>query len=110
MSSNVLTLVTIFLPLSSLWASTSVRNQLSPSPLNDKVKATSRGRLVNGHTSMGSTGPLISHPILIDDTGVQSLSTIEEKRASVSTAQSPGIGGEELFYRDLEKQGLGGET
>ncbi|KAL8853467.1 MAG: hypothetical protein Q9221_001625 [Calogaya cf. arnoldii] len=59
MDSNVLTLVTIFLPLSSLWASASVDNRKK-----SLEKPKFHGKIV-GSNDTASTGPLINEKCLI---------------------------------------------
>lgn len=58
MSSNVLTLVAIFLPLSSLWASASIRSRIQPSP-GAEIRHAMLGSDQTGSTTAGSSGPLI---------------------------------------------------
>lgn len=102
MSSNVLTLVTVFLPLSSLWASASLSHR-SQASAPDGIREGNRQKH-HGSTTVGSSGPLVDHQIL---SSPPSPSTTAVTRTSQLTIPSPGSGGEAEFYRDLEAQGVG---
>ncbi|KAL8995844.1 MAG: hypothetical protein Q9169_004496 [Polycauliona sp. 2 TL-2023] len=95
MDSNVLTLVTIFLPLSSLWASASLDYRKKPS---EKPKYTGK-LLVTSAT--GSTGPLINEKCLI---GPLSPSETATSRSSHSNPPSPSNIRDQGIHVDLEAQ------
>jgi len=95
MSSNVLTLVTIFLPLSSLWASANVSSRSQPSnTLNLRQN-------LFGSAHTGSSRPLVNEKAL---NGSLSPTNTEVTRASKRSTISPG--GHLDFYRDLESHEL----
>lgn len=95
LASNVLTLVAIFLPLSSLWASaTTARSPASPTPPNRRTK-------FFWTLSSGSSAPLVTDKILLGSP----LSPVGfAQRTSQLTIPS---GGHADLDRDLEAQGLG---
>ena len=101
LSSNVLTLVTIFLPLSSLWASANVlpqggqlmgrrTNRFFASPQSN---VTSQGPVLTGTAGDYSNGP--SSPAFTADTAIGSGSPPSPSRT-------------EKMYGDLEAQGMHG--
>ena len=100
MSSNELTMAAIFLPLSSLWASASIRNR-SSSPegcLNHEKK------FFFGHGSR-STGPLVDQQVL--DKKIPPSPTDTSKTDSMfSSLPSPRRTHEQEVFKDMEHQGL----
>ncbi|KAL8844942.1 MAG: hypothetical protein Q9176_000614 [Flavoplaca citrina] len=95
MDSNVLTLVTIFLPLSSLWASASLdyRRKSSKQPKLHENLLDSNGT--------ASTGPLINEKLLI---GPLSPSETATSRSSQSNPPSPNNIRDQGMHVDLEAQ------
>ncbi|KAI4137614.1 MAG: hypothetical protein L6R39_007190 [Caloplaca ligustica] len=98
MDSNVLSLVTIFLPLSSLWASASVDNRRRDAP-----KPQLHGRLLGGNGT-ATTGPLVGEDFL---TGALCQSETATSRTSHSSLPSPANAHNETMYMDLEAQKSG---
>ncbi|KAI4187372.1 MAG: hypothetical protein LQ348_004098 [Seirophora lacunosa] len=93
--SNVLTLVIIFLPLSSLWASASVDNRRRHSP-----KPEVEGKLLNSNGT-ASTGPLIGEKFLNEPLTPSGTPTT---RTSHSNPLSPANTLDKHVYTDLEAQ------
>ncbi|KAI4128989.1 MAG: hypothetical protein LQ341_006615 [Variospora aurantia] len=93
--SNVLTLVTIFLPLSSLWASASVDNRR-----RDLPKPENHGKL-RSRNSTATTGLLISEKFLSDP-----LASSESATTGTSHSNSPSAISthDKHLYADLEAQ------
>ncbi|MCJ1469425.1 hypothetical protein MMC07_008058 [Pseudocyphellaria aurata] len=103
MSSNVLTAVTIFLPLSSLWASANMSTRTQPTsvPSTPASKSTrfSLKKFFSNSSSSGSAGPLITHKIF---EGPLSPSGTVMTRFSNSSIPMHG----DILRDDLEKQDL----
>ncbi|KAL8665657.1 MAG: hypothetical protein Q9168_007659 [Polycauliona sp. 1 TL-2023] len=100
MDSNVLTLVTIFLPLSSLWASASLdyrKKSLGQKPLYP-------GKLLNSNGT-GSTGPLIDEKRLAGPLPSPSTETATW-RSSQSNPPSPSNVRDQGIHVDLEAQSM----
>ncbi|KAL8730940.1 MAG: hypothetical protein Q9166_003730 [cf. Caloplaca sp. 2 TL-2023] len=95
MDSNVLTLVTIFLPLSSLWASASLNHRKKPST-ESRFHGQSLGS--NGNVS---TGPLIDEKLLIAPLSPSETAT---SRPSHSNPPSPTNNRDQNQHVDLEAQ------
>ncbi|KAL8910466.1 MAG: hypothetical protein Q9171_004217 [Xanthocarpia ochracea] len=95
MDANVLTLVTIFLPLSSLWASASLdyRKKSSAKPIF-------HGKLL-GSYGTATTGPLVGGKFLI---GPLSPSETATSRSSQSPPPSPSNAHDQGIHLDLEAQ------
>lgn len=103
MPSNVLTVICIFLPLSSLWASAAAattRSQPASQPLPSSNPGGLRQRLFNSITS-GTTGLLVG---LDDDRGPLGSSSITG--VSQSSVPSHGEGAVLVDIIDIEKQNL----
>jgi len=97
MASNVLTLVVIFLPLSSLWASASTTSQGS-----QPVKH--RSRFMGSLTSrLGSMGPIVAGKDLNGP-----LSPSDTPTTKISSFSPPNSARTSKMYRDLEAQGMHG--
>ncbi|KAL8951257.1 MAG: hypothetical protein Q9222_002759 [Ikaeria aurantiellina] len=95
MDANVVSLVTIFLPLSSLWASASVDNRRK-----ERSEARSHGKLLGSHGS-AFTGPLIGEKFLV---GAPSPSDTTTSTSNSSNPASPTKTGNTTNYLDLEAQ------
>ncbi|KAL9127011.1 MAG: hypothetical protein Q9217_004026 [Psora testacea] len=96
MSSNALTAVAIFLPLSSLWASASIDSRTSASKESRKVFA----NYPSGFSEPTTYRQTPSGP-------VSPAHTATTLRGSDSRS-NPSSPGQHQFYSDLEKQGLAG--
>ncbi|KAL8722008.1 MAG: hypothetical protein Q9181_007586 [Wetmoreana brouardii] len=95
MDANVLSLVTIFLPLSSLWASASIDHRKRHS-----AKPELHGKLL-GSNGSAPTGPLVGEKFLI---GPLSPSETANSRSSHSNPPTPTRVQHERSYVDLEAQ------
>ncbi|MCJ1224557.1 hypothetical protein MMC12_001202 [Toensbergia leucococca] len=104
MSSNVLTLVSIFLPLSSLWASASLR---SNSPALKSPEPTRHPRLLSSFVS-GSTGPF-AHGKALDAQLSPSHTATTTTAINNSPLSSPCKTCHTDTYSDLEAQNAVGE-
>lgn len=103
-ASNVLTLVTIFLPLSSLWASANMSTRTTSASVPSSPASNSNGFSFRekffSNLSSGSAGPLITHKFF---DGPLSPSTTVMTRRSQSSMLGPMKGD---VLRDLENQDL----
>lgn len=95
MDSNVLTLVTIFLPLSSLWASASLDQRKKPSP-GKKFQ----GKLL-GRNGTATTGPFVDEKSLL---GPLSPANTAASVSSQSDPPSPSNTHDQHGFVDLEAQ------
>ncbi|KAI9880515.1 MAG: hypothetical protein M1830_002555 [Pleopsidium flavum] len=93
MGSNVLTLVAIFLPLSSIWASSSIDSHHRGSTNPDFP------RKLFGSYASGSTGPLVDRKTF---NGRLSPAETTNTRISNSSLPSPANAGQHNAYSDLE--------
>ncbi len=100
MSSNALTLVTLFLPLSSLWASTSVGGPSNPGA-DERGNVARRRRKFFDRFHVRSRGPLIAEKNLDSPSSVAITHGSQE-----STLASPVKAGHGDCYRDLEAQDM----
>lgn len=103
-ASNVLTLVAIFLPLSSLWASANMSTRTTSTSVPSSPASNSNGFSFRekffSNLSSGSAGPLITHKFF---DGPLSPSTTVMTRRSQSSMLGPMKGD---VLRDLENQDL----
>ncbi|KAL8676718.1 MAG: hypothetical protein Q9186_006784 [Xanthomendoza sp. 1 TL-2023] len=97
MDSNVLTLVTIFLPLSSLWASASLDHR----PKKPTVEPKSHGRFLGSNDTASTTGPLIDEKFLIVPLS-PAKTTTTTTITSQSNPSSPGNTSDSHDFVDLE--------
>ena len=91
MSSNVLTLCAIFLPLSSLWASANVSSR-SQASLN----------LNGGHNPLSTAHTGSSRPLVSEKNFKGSLSPTDTETTRASKTSILSTGGHLDIYRDLE--------
>ncbi|KAL8868085.1 MAG: hypothetical protein Q9174_005230 [Haloplaca sp. 1 TL-2023] len=96
MDANVLSLVTIFLPLSSLWASASIDNRKRHSNTKPLFP---QGKVLASEGSGGTSGPLIGEKFLI---GHMSPSETATSRSSQSNPPSPTPEQHQRGFVDLE--------
>ena len=99
MSSQVLTLVSIFLPLSSLWASASIGNRSQASSEGMKL----RQKLFSG-SSMGSSGPLVNGKAFHGP--LSPASTARSGTSNATLAAPTQLTFQDIVGRDLEAQAL----
>lgn len=97
MGSNVLTLVAIFLPLSSIWASSTVDTQ-PPNPPNPSF----RRKLFGSYTS-ASSGPLADRKAFGGP--LSPTSDTATTHVSNGSLPSPARSDQQHVYSDLEGQG-----
>ncbi|KAL8799026.1 MAG: hypothetical protein Q9182_006205 [Xanthomendoza sp. 2 TL-2023] len=101
MDSNVLTLVTIFLPLSSLWASASLDHHHHKPTAEPKHR---HGKFL-GNDNTASTGPLVDETFLIAPlTPTKTTTTTTTSRLSQSNPPSPKTPTHHHDFVDLEAQ------
>ncbi len=97
MGSNVLTLVAIFLPLSSIWASSTV-----DSPQQNPSTPSFRRKLFGSYTS-ASSGPFADRKALAGP--LSPASDAATARVSNPSLPSPARSDPQHIYSDLEAQG-----
>lgn len=97
MSSNALTVVALFLPLSALWASTS----LGAGGPEQRATIANRRRKFLERFRIGSGGPSVNEKILDSPSSVTVTHTSKE-----STPPSPVKASQDDCYRDLEAQDM----